>query len=198
MTSMNEKPHRTRMDEFRSTLADYKSIGPWALGGTVFVPLADYAIRLGPPWPDGLAIITSIVELLVVLTVFHFWYRSSYKRASRRMLLAIALLVGCFGVYLYLNSLFTFTAGANAAKYIKGYAVRPDVAPLITADFTVDDALASSEYNAEAVWTKGSIAVMRIILLFLWLISFALLSMTISSFVIYHRRKRARSIGNGT
>jgi len=107
------------------------------------------------------------------------------------MLFSIALLVGCFGAYLYLNSVFTFTAGANAAKYVKGYAVRPDVAPLITADFTIDDALASSEYSAEAVWTQGSITTMRMILLVLWLASFALLSTTISSFVIYHRRKRA-------
>ena len=178
------------LEEFRAVIADYKSIGPWAMGGTVFVPLVDYVLRLGPPWPEGVAIITSIVELLVLIVVFHFGFGSGYKRVSRRMMVSLVLLVVSFGAYLYFNSSFTFTAGASADKFVKGFVLRPDVVPLITSDFTVDDALRSSEYRPEAVWTENSITAMRLILLSVWLVSFVLLSMTIASFVIYQRRRR--------
>ena len=185
---------RSGLDDFRAVVADYKTIGPWAVGGAVFVPLADYVLRLGPPWPEGLAIMTSVAELLVLIGVFHFWSRSGYKRVSRTMVVSLVLLIICFGAYLYFNSSFTFTAGASADKFVKGFVPRPDVAPLLSSDFTADDALRSNEYRAEAVWTTSSITTMRLTLLFLWLVSFAFLSMAVASFVIYQRRKPAHAM----
>lgn len=49
----------------------------------------------------SIAIITSIVELLVLIVVFHFWFGSGYKRVSRGMLVSLMLLIACFGAYLY-------------------------------------------------------------------------------------------------
>jgi hypothetical protein len=188
---MPEKPSRSGLDEFRAVIADYKSIGPWVMGGTVLVPLVDYVLRLGPPWPEGVVIITSVVELLVLISVFHFWFGSGYKRVSRRMVFSFVLLVVSFGAYLYFNSSYTFTVGTSTDKYVKGFVLRPDVAPLIAPDFTPDDALSSAEYRPEAVWTAGSITAVRLVLLSLWLTSFVLLSTAIASFVIYHRRRPA-------
>jgi hypothetical protein len=182
-------PPRSGLDEFRAVIADYRSIGPWAIGGTVFVPLVDYILRLGPPWPEGIAGITSVTELLVLMCVFHFGFRSGYKRVSRRMIVSLVVLTVCFGAYLYLNSYFTYTAGATGEKFVKGFIVRPDVAPLINSDFTPDDALAGSEYRAESVWTGDSITAMRLLLLLLWLTSFCSLATAIASFIIYHRRR---------
>jgi len=188
---MSETPPRTGLGEFRDVISDYKSIGPWAIGGSVAVPLVDYGLRIGPPWPPGINIITSIAELLVLIAVFHFWFRFGYKRVSRRMIVLLVMLIICFGAYLYFDSSYTFTAGASSDKYVKGFVPRPEVAPLLSPDFTADDALSSNEYRPEAVWTKGSITAMRLTLLSLWLASFVLLSATIATFVIYHRRRAA-------
>lgn len=182
------EPKHTGLEEFRAALADYKSIGPWAIGGAVFVPLVDYLIQLGPPWPGGLPVITSIAELLVLIVSFHFWFRSPRKRVSRRLIIFLVLLILCFGAYLYCDSAYTFAAGANVTKSVKGFTLRPDVAPLISADFTPEDALRSAEYQAEAVWTAESITAMRLILLSMWLASFVFLSATVATFVLYHRR----------
>jgi hypothetical protein len=127
-----------------------------------------------------------------LILAFHYWSRSSRKKVSRRLIGLLVLLVMAVGAYLYLNSSFTFSSPVNGEKYIEGFKVRPDVAPLITSDYTTDDALKNSEYRPEEVWTSSSITGMRLGVLFLWLLSFVCLSAAISSFVLYHRRLPAR------
>lgn len=195
MTSSASKKPVTGLDEFRAALLDYKSISSWAMAGSVAVPLADYVMRLGPPWPwaGTVPIITSVAELLTLICAFHFWSRSSRKGSSRQIVLLVVLLVIFFGAYLYCNSTYTFSSPVDDAKYVKGFTIRPDVAPLIASDYTPDDALEGAEYRAEEVWTSSSITIMRLTLLFLWLFSFISLSAAIASFVLYHRRRPARN-----
>jgi TctA family transporter len=195
MTSPPTEKPVTGLDEFRAALLDYKSISSWAMGGTVAVPLVDYVMRLGPPWPwaGGVPITTSVAELLTLICVFHFWSRSSRKAVSRRMVILIILLVICFGAYLYHNSTFTFFTPVGE-KLVKGFTLRSDEAPLIPSVYpTADDALEGAEYRPDLVWTSSSITAMRLTLLFLWLFSFVSLSAAIASFTLYHRRRPARS-----
>ena len=192
-SSPNEKPV-SGLDEFRAALLDYKSISSWAMGGTLAVPLVDYAVRLGPPWPwtGGVPIITSIAELLTLICVFHFWSQSSRRSVSRRIVILIVLLVICFGSYLYFNGTFTFSTPVGE-KFVKGFTLTPDAALLITPEYTTDAMLEEFGYRPEAVWTSSSITVVQLILLFLWLLSFISLSAAIASFVLYHRRRPARN-----
>jgi len=192
-SSPSEKPV-TGLDEFRAALLDYKNISSWAMGGTVAVPLLDYVVRLGPPWPwaGGVPIITAVAELLTLICVFHFWSRSSRKSVSRRIVILIVLLVICFGSYLYLNGTFTFSTPLGE-KFVKGFTLTPDAALLITPEYTTDAMLEEMGYRPDAVWTSSSITVMQLVLLFLWLLSFISLSATIASFVLYHRRTSVRN-----
>jgi hypothetical protein len=194
MTSSPDKKPVTGLDEFRAALLDYKNISSWAMAGSVAIPLVDYVMRLGPPWPwaGGVPIITAVVELLTLICAFHFWSRSSRKGSSRQIVVLIVLLLIFFGAYLYFNSTYTFSSPVDDEKHVKGFTIRPDVAPLITSDFTLDDALRSAEYRPEEVWTTSSITIMRLTLLFLWLVTFISLSASIASFVLYHRRRPAR------
>lgn len=196
MAKSPEQPLPTSLDEFRAALLDYKSISSWAMGGSVAVPLVDYVMRLGPPWPwaGGVPIITSVAELLTLICVFHFGLRASRKGTSRKIVSLLLLLAIFFGVYLYLNSTFTFSSPVNEEKHVKGFTLRSDVAPLIASDYTPDDALKSAEYRPDEVWTSSSITTMRLTLLFLWLFSFVSLSAAIGSFVLYHRGRPARKL----
>jgi hypothetical protein len=192
MTGSPSQTFSTGLDEFRAALSDYRSVSSWALGGSVAVPLVDYVMRLGPPWPwaAGVPIITSVAELLTLILVFHFWSRSRRKEVSRRLIGLLGLLVIAFGAYLYLNSSLTFSHPVDGEKCIKGFKVRSDVR--ITSDYSADDALKETAYLPEEVWTSSSITMTRLSLLFLWLLSFVSLSAAISSFVMYHRRRPTR------
>lgn len=186
MTNSADNP--TGLQEFRDALSDYKSLT--AMGGSVVLPLVDYVVRIGPPWPiaGGVPIITAIAELLTLICAFHFWSRSTRKALSRRLVFLVILLVIFFGAYLYLNSAYTFSSPVDDEKHVKGFFVRPDVVPLITAEYTADDALRGNEYQADKVWTLSSITAARLAVLLLWLLSFIALSATIASFVLYYRR----------
>jgi hypothetical protein len=190
---MANNPAPTGLDEFRSVIADYRGVSSWMIGGTVAVPLVDFVLRLGPPWPAGVAVITSVAELLTLIFAFHFWYRQAFKQVTRRMRISLAILLICFGVYLYLNSAYTFTSPVDGEKFVKGLSIRPDVKPLIRNGYTPDDALKGAEYQAREVWTSSSIDGMRIALLILWLGSFVSLAVFIASFVMYQRRRRGHS-----
>ena len=159
------------------------------MGGGVAVPLVDYLIQLGPPWPlaGGVPIITSIAELLTLMVVFHLWTRSTRKTVGRRLAFLIIALTIFFGAYLYLNSAKTYSSPVDDEKHVKGFTVRADVAPVITADYTTDDALRGNEYQANRVWTESSITAARLALLTLWLLNFIALSATIGLFVLYYR-----------
>lgn len=195
MTSSPDKKPVTGLDEFRTALLDYRSVSSWAMGGTVAVPLIDYLMRLGPPWPwaGGVPIITSVAELLTLICAFHFWSRSSRKATSRKIVLLIVALLIFFGAYLYFNSTYTFYSPADDEKHAKGFTLRPDVASLIAPDYTPDDALKSAEYRPEEVWTSSSITIIRLTLLVLWLFSFISLSAAIACFVLYHRGRLVRT-----
>ena len=192
---MTRSSRTNGLKEFRAALLDYRSVSSWAMGGSVAAPLVDYLLRLGPPWPPGVSLITSVAELLTLICAFHFWARLGRGRVSRRMVAAAALLLALFGGYLYLNSSYTFTTPADEQKHVKGFELRPDVAPLVRPDFTADDALKGAEYRPEEVWTSSSISVMRLALLGLWLFSFVALAACIASFVLYHRRHPAGGRG---
>jgi len=180
----------TGLQEFRDALIDYKSLSSWAMGGGIAVPLVDYLIRLGPPWPldGGVPIITSVAELLTLMCAFHLWSRSTRSGLGRRLALLIVLLFIFFGAYLYINGAYTFHSPVDDSKHVKGFILRPDVAPLITADFSAEDALAGNEYQADQVWTSPSINAAMLTLLVGWLLSFISLSAIIASFVLYYRR----------
>jgi hypothetical protein len=194
MARLSGQSPSSSLDEFRAALLDYKGISSWAMGGSAAVPLVDYAVRLGPPWPlaTGVPIITFIAELLTLICTFHFWYHSSRRQVSSRIIASLILLSLFFGAYLYVDSSFTYSSPVNGEKYVKGFRLRPDVASLISTDFTPDDALKSAEYNPAEVWTSSTITAMSLILLCLWLLSFISLAATIASFVIYHRLRPAR------
>lgn len=184
---MADPPLRTGLDEFRDVLTDYKSVSSWILGGTIAVPLADIVLQLGPPWPTGVAIITSVAEILTLIFAFHFWLRQPFKQVSRRMRVALVLLIVFFGIYLYLNSAYTFASPTDGERFVKGFILRPDVVPLIRNGYTPDDALKGAEFQAREIWTVSSINAMQITLLTLWLLSFTVLSIFIASFVMYQR-----------
>src|ERR1700752_75635 len=182
------------LQEFREILSDVKSLTTWAIGGVVARPLVDLVLHTGPPWPKGVAVITSMVELISLMFVFHFWTGKNQKAISFRLTLSfMILLIGFFG-YLFLFASYTFVNPATSARYAKGFVVKPEVAAMVPDLIrTPEAALAGLEYREEEVWTGGSIVAVRIVLLAVWLLTFGSIAAFIGTFVLAQRRRRRRA-----
>lgn len=178
------------LEEFGAVVSDYKRVASWFVLGTVAGPLADYVVKLGPPWPSQVPVLTSIAELVVLVWVFHFCSRA--KRSTIDSLMRRSLVAAIFGLILYLllsgNYVFEDPMGNRG---VKGLVLRSVVKPLVTDAYTLDDALKGAEYRPERVWTMWSIAAMQVFLLGSWMISFSSLAAFVGLFVVYRRHHGA-------
>jgi uncharacterized surface protein with fasciclin (FAS1) repeats len=185
---------RTGLEEFREVIGDFKSLTSWTVKGAVVAPLADLVLRVGAPWPDGVPVITSVLELITLICVFHFWFGKSHKQLTRLMKVFLVIVCVSFFGYLYLLDTYTFVSPASSKRYAKGFIELPNVKRLIPAEFkTADEVLRNSEYKEEEVWTAGSITAARLVLLAVWLTLFASLSVLIATFIMAQRRKTVKA-----
>jgi hypothetical protein len=184
---------KSGLEEFREVITDVRSLTAWAVGGAVAAPLFDFVLHLGAPWPPGVPVITSLVELISLICIFHFWFRKTQKKLTGRMVVALIVLLLSLFCYLYLFGSYTFVNPATSKRYAKGFTVRPEIQALIPEQFdSPEKALSGSEYREEEVWTAGSIMAARLSLLAAWLIMFSSLSVFIGTFVMAQRRKVVR------
>jgi len=83
------------LSEFKEVLADFGELRSVALKGAVVLPLAGIWLKLGPPPSKAIGGLTSLVEFLVIVWVFHFWSKMQDAQLRTRMKVALALfLVG--------------------------------------------------------------------------------------------------------
>lgn len=184
---------RTGLDEFRDVITDYKTTISWVVKGAITAPLADFVLHIGAPWPAGVPIITSVTELIILISIFHFWRGKSQKVFKRLMIGALIVLVISFAAYLYLFDSYTFVNPAKSKRYAKGFVVRDEIQNLIPRQIeSVDAALRGAEYEAGSVFTESSLTAARLALLASWLVLFASLSAFIGTFVLAQRRRRVR------
>jgi hypothetical protein len=55
---------KTGLKEFKEVVTDVKSLPSLVVNAAVVAPLADFVLHLGAPWPGGVPVITSLVELI--------------------------------------------------------------------------------------------------------------------------------------
>lgn len=183
---------KTGLQEFRALLSDFKSLTSLTIGGAIAAPLVDLALKVGPPWPQGVPFISSISELLALIYIFHFWFSKSRKKLKTRMVVFLILCCLSLLMYLVLYSSYTFVSPATSNRYVKGFVLRPEVQELITNEFTEDDALVGAEYDPKEVWKPWSITAMRVAILSFWLMMFVSLSIFIGTFVMVQRSRIIR------
>lgn len=187
---------QTGLAEFKEVITDYRSLMSWAMSGAVAVPLADWLLKFGPPWPDGAPVITCLAGLITLISIFHFWFAKSHQQLSRRMRIGLVVLLISFTAYLFLSDRYTFIPPSATDRYVKGFVIREDVRPLITPEHPADKALEEANYKADEVWSGWSITTMRVGLLLIWLIAFGSLSLFIGTFVMAQRRKVVEQSSN--
>jgi hypothetical protein len=176
------------ISEFKAVLSNFQQLGSLAIKGAIAAPLADIWLDLGPPPAKVVGGLTALIEFVVVVTVFQFWFNCEERKLRFRMLIALGVFVVCLLSSIMLLDKFTVSPGVGRDRVIEGYSLRPDVEPLINESFTPEQALRESEYDPDKVWTRGSIALLRALITVTWIAAFAGFAAYLTLFVISQRR----------
>jgi len=182
------------LDEFKKLLAEFRGLSAWAVGGAVAVPFAAALVDFSPPWPPGIVLVTAVVELIALVFVFQFLKSAKRRSINRALIVSTAGLSIASVVYLILLSLYTYRVPTTGERFVKGYNCTPE-AKAIFKDHCPDlglDELRTAEYEAERLWTRRSLTLMRVTLVILWSAAFILLSLTLGAFIVYQMNVRGR------
>lgn len=171
-----------RITEQSGKLAGIRQLGSFAVGAAVAAPLLNVFLRLGPPSPDNVAIVTSAFVLLAVILTRHFWRGLAWKNLKRRAWLSAAVFVVCLIVSGVLLKRFTVRPNPSDENVVEGYVLRADVKPLIGPNYTPADALREAYHGTAYVWTSESITAIHVLLVSCWVATFASAGMFISVF----------------
>jgi hypothetical protein len=178
-----------QLHEFGEVLADFRNLSSVALKGAFLAPMATIWLNVAPPPVSVTSVATSVLQLLAAIWVFQFWYAAAQSLLESRMKIAIL----CFALglvsFLGLNQLFVVSPGPDQGRIIEGYKVRPDVAPILSSSYGADDALRDNEYDPQKVWTGQSISVVTDALLLLWILTFASLAISLTTFILLQKRR---------
>jgi hypothetical protein len=177
--------------EFRSLLKGFRNLSAWALGAGA--PFAAGLANLSPPWPSGIVPATAVVELVTLVLVCQLM-REVSRTAVTRVLCIGALTFAVLGVlYLYALALYTFVVPTTKERFTKGFECTQDAMVVFGARcprLGMDD-LASAEYEADRLWTPGSIAIVQTGMAAAWASGFVALSTVLGSFLVFHGTGRS-------
>lgn len=175
-------------------MADFKSLAALATKGAVAVHFADLVLRqfdtgISPPWPPGVLAITSIAELLTLIFIFNFFFKSTRKALNRLMLALLMILCVSFVGYLYLFSTYTQNIRNKPVSDLLGYEpLNTDIKQVLAEGYTKEQILEENEFSPEKIWTQISITLIRIGILLVWLLLFVSFSSFVGFFVVSQRR----------
>lgn len=150
---------------------------------TVALPAGFALARVAPPWPDGVAVITSLVLVAGLALSAQLLHARSASRHRAALLISSTLVVVGLSAYFLGVSTFTYQVPTTHERYARGYECTEDALLLFKErcpDLGLDE-LQTAEYEAERLWTSGSIAVVRSSLLGVWLLSFVSIAVFVST-----------------
>ena len=181
-------------DDFKKFAAEFRGTAAATVGSAVTVPFAAALVDFSPPWPPGIVLVTAVVELIALVFVFQF-LRSAKRRSINRALIVSAAGLSIASIsYLGLLSLYTYQVPTTGERFVKGYDCTPE-AKAVFKDHCPDlglDELRTAEYEAERLWTRRSLTLMRILLVLLWSAAFILLSILLGAFIVHQMNVRGR------
>ena len=185
----------TGFDNFLDVLTKYKSLILWVTTTSILLPLAADQVNLTPPWPKGIVLLTAIWQMLAIVVTFQFSHRLSRRSANRAIISAALLMVAFSVVYLGALSKLTFEGGAARERLVKGFACTEEALRLEKYSKQcpfLSDRLINSAESTEQLWTPESITSSRVLLLFLWLLTYIPIAICFALFTTFQSQQRTR------
>lgn len=178
------------IDAYLKNLLKVLAVGAAFAGIPLFAALA----RLEPPWPPAIGYVSAALVLIASLLAWE-WTRAASLRSRRRWIVAgLCATVAGLLAYLVLYSFFIENVPGASARIVRGYtctAGAREAFPGECPDLS-RDALEDSGWEAEKLWTKSSVTIVRLGLTISWLIFTAGLILTVGAVVAGRRAAKPR------
>jgi hypothetical protein len=178
---------------FERHLQGFRDLAQWPVVASGAAPFVAAFSGVSPPWPDGVAAVTGVIELVVILLAFQGL--QDRRRASAVVLwVSAAVFLAGLLAYLWLFSEFTYVVPGEGRRYAKGLACTPEASAVFKARCPDlgEAELSTASWDAWRLWTRSSISQVRLLLLASWLVLFIALASLVSAFLTTQSRKRRR------
>ena len=166
---MRAPPWRQRLAELDPPL--------WLLLALVAAPLALGAGGAAPPWPGGVAGLTSLAAVAAVVAAARVRQRHPGLAGPGNWRWAVPVLLVSALLYLLLLSRLSFAIPGTDEVGVKGLVCTAEARLVFTPECPGDDleALRSAEYEATRIWQSWSVDLVRLALLGSWALAWAAL-----------------------
>ncbi len=172
------------MARFEDFTKDYLALIGAGVAATALVLVTALA-DLSPPWPPGIAQLTAIAQLVVLIVVF-LHYRGAENAKITTVVKWGAASSSVFTlIYLMLFSLLIFEM-PNGENSLRGLECKDIIYEIYggSCPFLTREEISEGGYSAEKFWTTRGILVSRILMLVCWLGMFLSLVWTFASFAV--------------
>ncbi len=156
------------------------------------VPLLATLSTIEPPWPAGIGYLSAAIVLAASFVAPLSSLRTSPTHRWSLMVATGTLTLAGLLAYLLLYSLYVESIPRSNIRLVKGFVCTTD-ALLVHKDACPDlprDALRDAEWEATVLWTRSSVAMVRISLVVAWLAFVA--GLTIAAGVVAQRMSQQR------
>lgn len=166
----------------------------WAPLVVLGLPFLIAGLGFAPPWPPGLAAIAAAIQAMAIAGIIVIFPMMDRRSLKRLLVTSGACLVVFGSAYLAMQSAFVFQAPTTGERFVKGFVCTSDAMRLYKAKcpFLGQDELQGAEYEAERLWTLPSIALVRITLDLLWIVSLVAMSIFAAFVAVNVLRERRR------
>jgi hypothetical protein len=186
---------------FQKLPREFRHLSTFLAGAAVAAPFLASFVAIAPPWPTGMAAITSAVVLVVLIVVYQtFKGDESNITRSIKWLSVVGLML--LVAYVVLFSMFTIYVPPAKRSIVIGYQCTAEALLVYKAKcplLTIEE-LSEAVFDEFQLWTRLSITIVRVTLITGWLSLFVALAAIIGQCLILMRRKissSARRISQG-
>jgi len=193
------------LSEFWVFASDFNNVYAQIAKFAIAAPLLDLIINIGPPWPSRLSVSFSVVviQVLVVMCSFAVWRqgRTPLRVIKKWLVGGTCIFLSLFLLgYIPIFAMFVVPAPNYRNAIVKGFTYQK---PIVT--FLADEESKGQTWSPKAlvahfvddthdettIWTPGSVAAGRALLLVAWLLIALAYAIPVSAFVaIQYRRLR--------
>jgi hypothetical protein len=135
------------------------------------IPLIAAFARLQPPWPPAVEYVSAVFIIACALVMWE-WVRGARRWVRRAFIIAgLVLILGGTMAYLALYSSYVTDDPDSGTRVVRGSVCTPDAQELYsrTCPDLPEEALREAGWNAELLWTRGSIRSSQLSLVAAWL-----------------------------
>lgn len=194
---------KSSLDSFIQSIKDVKKLITIAVSGLICSQVIALLAGIQPPWPKGILILTSMIELLVLMMAWHFSSVSEKMNTGKILVILFSLLCFFSLAYVFMYSLFVYNIPGTSTDIVLGCGLTHDsqlVLSLNKIDLkTITDTcpeeftriLSSAEFEATRVWTPWTVKLNQVVIFALWLAAFSCLAAFMGIFVAYHKRRQS-------